>query len=79
MLHNTLQTNATQMAPFDRSAAIALFAFGLFVGQAVGAALFGLALPRLGYRGGFLVVAVALVLIGLAFARAKRGAAAVGR
>lgn len=78
MLHNTLQTNATQMAPFDRSAAIALFAFGLFVGQAVGAALFGLALPQLGYRGGFLVVAAALVLIGLAFARAKRTAAAAG-
>ncbi len=75
MLHNTLQTNATQMAPFDRSAAIALFAFGLFVGQAVGAALFGLALPQLGYRGGFLVVAAALVLIGLAFARAKRATA----
>lgn len=75
MLHNTLQTNATQMAPFDRSAAIALFAFGLFVGQAAGAALFGLALPVLGYRGGFAIAAAAVVLIGLAFARAKRAAA----
>jgi len=75
MLHNTLQTNATQMAPFDRSAAIALFAFGLFVGQAVGAALFGLALPLLGYRGGFLLAAAALLLIGPAFARAKQRAA----
>ncbi|MCL6607242.1 MAG: MFS transporter [Geminicoccaceae bacterium] len=75
MLHNTLQTNATQMAPFDRSAAIALFAFGLFVGQAVGAALFGLALPLSGYRGGFLLAAAALLLIGPAFARAKQRAA----
>lgn len=74
MLHNTLQTNATQMAPFDRSAAIALFAFGLFVGQAVGAALFGLALAALGYRGGFTIAAAALLLIGLVFARAKRSA-----
>ncbi|MCS6779671.1 MAG: MFS transporter [Geminicoccaceae bacterium] len=78
MLHNTLQTNATQMAPFDRSAAIALFAFGLFVGQAVGAALFGLALPALGYRGGFSIAALALLLIGLAFARAKRRATRAG-
>lgn len=75
MLHNTLQTNATQMAPFDRSAAIALFAFGLFVGQAVGAALFGLALPLLGYRGGFSLAAAALLLIGPGFARAKQHAA----
>lgn len=75
MLHNTLQTNATQMAPFDRSAAIALFAFGLFVGQAVGAALFGLALPLFGYRGGFAIAAAALLAIGPSFARAKHGTA----
>ncbi|MCS7268985.1 MAG: MFS transporter [Geminicoccaceae bacterium] len=74
MLHNTLQTNATQMAPFDRSAAIALFAFGLFVGQAIGAALFGSALAFWGYRGGFALSAAALLLVGLAFARAKRRA-----
>ncbi len=78
MLHNTLQTNATQMAPFDRSAAIALFAFGLFVGQAVGAAILGGLLPLFGYRGGFAAAALALVAIGLGFGRAKRAAAAGG-
>lgn len=72
MLHNTLQTNATQMAPFDRSAAIALFACALFLGQALGAALLAWALPVFGYRGGFLIAAAALAAIGLAFARAKR-------
>lgn len=76
MLHNTLQTNATQMAPFDRSAAIALFAFGLFVGQAIGAAMLGLLLAPLGYRGGFAAAALALALIAVAFARAKRAASA---
>jgi predicted MFS family arabinose efflux permease len=74
MLHNTLQTNATQMAPFDRSAAIALFAFGLFVGQAVGAALLGLLLEPIGYRGGFAAAAVALLAIAASFARARRAA-----
>ena len=30
MLHNTLQTNATQMAPEARGLAVSLFAFMLF-------------------------------------------------
>lgn len=79
MLHNTLQTNATQMAPFDRSAAIALFAFGLFVGQAVGAALLGLLLVPIGYRGGFIAAALALLAIAAFFARARRNAPPAAR
>jgi predicted MFS family arabinose efflux permease len=41
MLHNTLQTQATQMAPDRRGAAVSLFAFCYFVGQSVGVALAG--------------------------------------
>jgi predicted MFS family arabinose efflux permease len=41
MLHNTLQTNATQMAPKKRGTAVSQFAFCLFVGQSVGVALAG--------------------------------------
>jgi predicted MFS family arabinose efflux permease len=41
MLHNTLQTNATQMAPEKRGTAVSQFAFCLFVGQSVGVALAG--------------------------------------
>lgn len=36
MLHNTLQTQATQMAPDGRGAAVALFASALFLGQSLG-------------------------------------------
>ena len=35
-LHNTLQTNATQMAPAARGAAMSLFACFLFIGQSLG-------------------------------------------
>lgn len=35
-LHNTLQTNATQMAPAARGSAVSLFACLLFVGQSLG-------------------------------------------
>ena len=41
MLHNTLQTNATQMVPEARGLAVSLFAFVLFTGQSVGVALAG--------------------------------------
>ena len=38
MLHNTLQVNATQMAPEARGAAVSLFAFCLFTSQSAGIA-----------------------------------------
>ena len=41
MLHNTLQTNATQMAPERRGVAVSAFASCYMLGQAVGVALGG--------------------------------------
>ena len=41
MMHNTLQTQATQMAPERRGAAVASFAACFFLGQSVGVALAG--------------------------------------
>ena len=41
MLHNTLQANATEMAPERRGAGMALFASMLFLGQSVGVGLAG--------------------------------------
>ena len=33
MLHNSLQTEATELAPSARGSAVALFACGFFIGQ----------------------------------------------
>ena len=41
MLHNTMQTFATEMAPGARGAGVALFAFALFFAQAIGVSLVG--------------------------------------
>lgn len=41
MMHNTLQTHATQMAPERRGAAVASFASCFFLGQSLGVALAG--------------------------------------
>jgi len=40
-LHTTLQTRATELAPEARGTAVALFAFCLFLGGAIGSAAFG--------------------------------------
>ncbi len=72
MMHNTLQTNATQMAPFDRSAAISLFAFALFVGQALGATTFGHVGELAGYSVVFLLAGTGLVILAWFFALARR-------
>lgn len=58
MLHNTLQTNATQMAPEARGAAVSLFASALFIGQTVGVAVVGPAFDRWGGQPGLMVAAV---------------------
>lgn len=70
MFHNTLQTNATQMAPEARGLAMSLFALTLFVSQSVGVALAGPVMDRYGARPIFLCAAV--LLVGTAFWFRKR-------
>jgi predicted MFS family arabinose efflux permease len=69
MLHNTLQTNATQMAPERRGAAVALFASAFFIGQAVGVGLASLAVERLSTTPIILAGAAGTLALGLVFSR----------
>jgi len=74
MLHNTLQTNATQMAPTRRGAAVALFASLFFLGQSAGVALAGRLAEEIGTAWTLTLSALALLPVGLGFAllRARR-------
>ncbi len=72
MLHNTLQTNATQMAPERRGAAVAAFALSYFMGQALGVAVAGQALAVLGSTGMIGVAACGAFFTALNFARLRR-------
>jgi YNFM family putative membrane transporter len=67
MLHNTLQVNATQMAPGARGLAVSLFAFFLFTGQSLGVALGAPVVDRFGARPVFAIAAVVLILIAFWF------------
>ena len=65
MLHNTLQTEATQMVPEARGTSVALFASVYFLGQTTGVALGAPVMDRFGAQPLFLISA--LVLPALAF------------
>lgn len=58
MLHNSIQTRVTEVAPQARGSAVALHAFCYFLGQSVGPAVFGMGM-------GFAGAAPALVASGL--------------
>jgi predicted MFS family arabinose efflux permease len=72
MLHNTLQVNATQMAPSHRGSSLALFAAILFVGHAAGATVAGVLAERHGTGPVLAGAGVLLLVVGLLFAAARR-------
>jgi predicted MFS family arabinose efflux permease len=69
MFHNTLQTNATQMAPEARGLAVSVFAFFLFIGQSIGVALAAPFVDHFGAPPVYLAAAVLLPLTALWFRR----------
>jgi predicted MFS family arabinose efflux permease len=71
MLHNTLQVNATQMAPERRGAAVSLFAFCYFFGQSVGVALAGYLLRWFDTGVVITLGGVGVALVGLRFAQLR--------
>ena len=65
MMHNTLQTHATQMAPERRGAAVAAFASSFFLGQSAGVGIAGLLVGRTGT--GWVMATGALGLLAVAW------------
>jgi predicted MFS family arabinose efflux permease len=48
LLHNSVQTEVTELAPSARASAFSLHAFSFFMGQALGPVLYGVAFPQFG-------------------------------
>jgi YNFM family putative membrane transporter len=69
MLHNTFQTNATQMTPQARGTAVAIFSSALYLGQSAGVAAAALVVDRAGAAPVFIVAAIVLAMLGWVFAR----------
>jgi predicted MFS family arabinose efflux permease len=67
MLHNTLQTNATQMAPRTRAMGVSMFAFFLFLGQSLGVAIAAPVVDTWGAPPIYVVAALILPIVAVWF------------
>lgn len=65
MLHNTLQTNATQMTPEARGTALGAFSSALYLGQTAGVAAGAVVFDRHGAVPVFASASIALLALGL--------------
>jgi predicted MFS family arabinose efflux permease len=68
MVHNTLQTNATQMAPQARGTALAIFSSMLYMGITIGVAISGPIVDRYSAVPVFLASAIGFPLVSAIFA-----------
>jgi predicted MFS family arabinose efflux permease len=71
MLHNTLQINATQMAPERRDAAVSAFASCFFLGQSAGVVLAGVLADHIGTGPMIAVGALGVLAVALNFGRLR--------
>jgi predicted MFS family arabinose efflux permease len=72
MLHNTLQTNATQMAPDVRATAIGVFSAALYLGMTAGVAILAPVFDAVGGPPAFVGAGCALQALGLWVGRKNR-------
>ena len=69
MIHNSIQTRVTEVAPQARGSAVALHAFSFFSGQSLGPVLFGLGGGTIGMEVTLAVAAAGIVTLGLVLGR----------
>jgi YNFM family putative membrane transporter len=78
MLHNTLQTNATQMTPEARGTAVGIFSAALYFGQTLGVAINAPVFDRFSAVPVFVMSGAGLLALGLWLARKLRQRRAAG-
>lgn len=71
MMHSSIQTRVTEVAPMARGSAVALHAFSFFLGQSLGPAAMGLGRASIGAEWSMLVAGVGL--LGLGYWLSRRG------
>jgi predicted MFS family arabinose efflux permease len=79
MIHNTLQTQATQMAPTQRGTAVSLFACSLFLGQSAGMGMASWLVDRSSIPAVLAGYGLGLACVGLVVGRMVAPAAAPAR
>jgi predicted MFS family arabinose efflux permease len=65
LMHNTMQARATEVVPEARGSAIALYATGWALGQALGVGAMGLAVAAAGYAPAIMATGIGFAALGL--------------
>jgi predicted MFS family arabinose efflux permease len=65
MLHNSVQTEVSSLAPSARASAFSMHAFSFFLGQALGPVIFGFGLHKLGLSPMLIANGLLLGAVGL--------------
>ncbi len=71
MIHNSIQTRVTEIAPQARGSAVALHAFHFFVGQTLGPVLYGALFGRLGTAPTLVLAGTGLLVLALWLGRQR--------
>ena len=69
MIHNAIQTRATELAPQARGSAMSLHAFAFFAGQSLGPIAYGVGAGLVGLPVTLALTAVAIMGLALLLAR----------
>jgi predicted MFS family arabinose efflux permease len=69
MIHNSMQTIATELAPTARGSAVALFAASYFLGQAIGPVLLGPLAHVAGHAASLLTISVGVLVVAFTLRR----------
>lgn len=69
MVHNSIQTRVTEVAPHARGSAVALHAFHFFVGQTIGPVLFGVLLGGVGRAPCMLLAGACMFILAMLLGR----------
>jgi putative Mn2+ efflux pump MntP len=69
MIHNSIQTRVTEVAPEARGSAVALHAFHFFGGQSLGPVLVGLAIGGFGAPVAFALAAAGILALSVRLGR----------
>ncbi len=72
LIHNTLQTRATEMSEEARGTAVSFWVLMVFLGQGIGVVMFGRVIDAEGYGTAFTSGALGIILIGLWYQRRLR-------
>jgi predicted MFS family arabinose efflux permease len=72
LLHNSVQTEVTELAPSARASSFSLHAFSFFLGQALGPMVYGVVLPTIGATISLSLGATLLVATGVVASLALR-------